>query len=322
MKNREEKVFVVFNTACIGDMLVTNTLVQNIKYYYPNSKVVFVCQKQYSDVARYQEGVDDVVVFDKKRDNSVKGIIKFVKHFPYKKPFASFVIYANDRNLLISRCLGSKHILSHHRCQLWHTKEKYSLPEHTHMMDKLGSLIVPLQGEHKKLPIKYNVPRISTPVIEYIKTVKNPVILCTTSNFYKKDMSIEDAKWLIEKLNKEDFTPILTGAGEIARGFSVALRKDGCFDFVDLVDSTSFPEFAAIMQICSRCITVDTGTLHFANALRVPVVGVFYAGCESIWAPDNKLYPAKTLVGSVSPLDIFNAFKELCGDINEVSTIL
>ena len=48
-----EKVFLIFNTACIGDMLVTNTLVQNIKAFYPNSKVIFVCNSPFVDVAKY-----------------------------------------------------------------------------------------------------------------------------------------------------------------------------------------------------------------------------------------------------------------------------
>ena len=52
-----EKVFLIFNTACIGDMLVTNTLVQNIKTYYSDSKVVFVCNSPFADVAKYQDGV-------------------------------------------------------------------------------------------------------------------------------------------------------------------------------------------------------------------------------------------------------------------------
>ena len=117
-----EKVFLIFNTACIGDMLVTNTLVQNIKTYYPDSKVVFVCNSPFADVAKYQDGVDDVVAFDKKKDKSLKGILNFVKRFPYKKPFASFVTYANERNLLISRLLGAKHIISHNKCKIWNTK--------------------------------------------------------------------------------------------------------------------------------------------------------------------------------------------------------
>ena len=98
----DEKVFVIFNTTSIGDVLVTNTLVQNIKLYYPESKVVFVCNTPMYDVAKYQYGISDVITFDKTTQNTPMGILTFIKNFPYKRPFASFVTYSNERNLLIS----------------------------------------------------------------------------------------------------------------------------------------------------------------------------------------------------------------------------
>ena len=61
-----QKVFVVFNTACFGDVLVCNSLCQNVKRIYPNSKVVFVVNKPFYDVAKNQKDVDEVIVFDKK----------------------------------------------------------------------------------------------------------------------------------------------------------------------------------------------------------------------------------------------------------------
>ncbi len=315
-----EKVFLVFNTACIGDMLVTNTLVQNIKTYYPDSRVVFVCNSPFADVAKYQDGVDDVIVFDKKKDKSLGGVLNFVKRFSYKKPFASFVTYANERNLLISRLLGAKHIISHNKCKLWNTKEQFKLKEYVHMKDKWGGLIEPLVGEHKNLPIKYCPPETDTSVVNMVKTLKNPVVVCTTSNFYKKDMKVADCIELMKKLNDEGFTPLLTGAGKTAEDFNLGLKKSGYFNYVDLIDCTTFPEFANILKICNRCITVDTGTLHFANALNVPVVEVFYAGCAEMWASDKTLYPCRTLVGeNVTPSEIMNVFKELN---NEVCTIL
>ena len=311
MTNEQEKIFLVFNTACIGDMLVTNALVQNIKFYYPNSKVVFVCNKPFVDVAKYQQGVDKVVVYDKKECKTLKGLLKFVREFPYKHPYASIVTYANERNLLISRLLGAKHILSNHRCKLWNTKEKYEIKDFTHIKEHWSGLIDALTGEHKNLAIKYNAPEVNTPVVEKVKTLKNPVVLCTTSNFYKKDMKVSDCANLISLLNQEGFTPVLTGAGNVSRDFSVKLRQEGCFDFINLVDCTSFVELANILKTCRKCITVDTGTLHFANALQVPVVGIFYDGFTEMWAPDESLYPAKTLDGYTEPEKILEAFKEV-----------
>ena len=313
----DEKVFIIFNTTSIGDVLVTNTLVQNIKLYYPDSRVVFVCNTPMHDVAKYQAGVSDVVTFDKKNNNTIKGIFEFIKSFPFKKPFASFVTYSNERNLIIARLIGSKHIISNHKFPLWNTDEKYEMREYTHMKDKWGGLIEPLTNEHKNLPIKYIPPEIDNPLIQSIKEIERPVVLSTTSNFSKKDMKVDDCKELIHLLKINGFTPVMVGAGSVARQFVIDLKKEGCVDFIDIVDCTSFVELANIMKICGSCISVDTGTLHFANALNIPVVGIFYVGGAYSWGSDTNLYPAKILEpienNPIKPLDIMNAYKELMG---------
>ena len=308
----DKKVFVIFNTTSIGDVLVTNTLVQNIKYYYPDSFVVFVCNTPTYDVAKYQEGVDDVITYEKKNCKNIFDILNFTRKFPYKRPFASIVTYSNERNLLISRLIGSHHVISHHKFPLWNTKEKYKLNSYRHIKDQWGGLIEPLTGEHQNLPIKYLPPEVNSPVTEKIKSLKNPVPISTTSNFERKDMKIDDCIELINLLNKDGFTPVMTGAGEIARKYNAKLRKAGCFDFVDIVDCTSFAELAHILKICGCCISVDTGTMHFANALLVPVVEIFYAGSYSMWASDPTLYPSIVLKNAM-PQEIMSAFKELTG---------
>ena len=310
----DRKVFVIFNTASIGDVLVTNTLVQNIKYYYPDSYIVFVCNTPILDIAKYQDSVDEVITYDKKSCKNIKGIWNFAKEFPYKKPFASFITYSNERNLLISRLIGSKHIISHNKFPLWNTKEKYELKDYTHMKDRWSGLIEPLTGEHKNLPIKYVPPEINSPVIQKIKSLKNPVPISTTSNYAPKDMMVNDCIELINLLNKEGFTPVMTGAGKIAEEFNTNLKKAGCFDFVDIVNCTSFVELANILKICKCCISVDTGTLHFANALSVPIVGIFYDGLVETWGSDSTLYPSIMLEGrGVNVNDIMSAFKEFVG---------
>ncbi len=308
----EEKIFVIFNTTNIGDVLVTNTLVQNIKYYYQDSKVVFVCKKQMGDVARYQSGVDDVVTMDKESINSFGKFLSFIKNFPYKKPFASFVTYSNERNLLISRLIGAKHIISHHKFKLWNTKEKYKLKEYTHMNDKWGGMIESLTNEHKKFAIKYQPPKVDTPILRQLEQLNKPVALSVTSNFKSKDMKVQDCAELIELLNQNGYTPVMTGAGAVASQYVIDLRKMGCFDFVDIVGCTSFVELAHALQICGGCISVDTGTMHFANALQVPVVGIFYVGEMEKWGSDTELYPAKILSnGNNNASSIFSAYKEL-----------
>lgn len=305
-KQNNEKVFLIFNTACIGDILINNALCQNIKHFYPDSKIVFIVNPAYKDVALYMKDVDDVVFFDRKKDNNLKSCIKFLKNFPYKKPYASFVIYANDRNLIFSKLLGAKHIVSHAKnlLRFLHTKEPYKMNEYVHMKDKCSALIEPLTGKSiKNLPIIYNTDNVTTKIVKKIKKLtkqKEVIAICPFSNFVLKDMPVDVTAELIEKLNKTGKTVLLLGAGDVARKYSANLKKRGCLNFIDLVDATNFQELAAVLQSIKALISVDTGTMHFANAVRCPVVDIFYSYSTDIdtadlWAPDSNLYPAITI---------------------------
>ena len=307
-----EKVFVVFNTAFIGDVLVNNALVQNIKYFYPNSKVVFVVQPQFADVARYQKGVDEVVCFDKKHDNNFAGLIKFIRNFPYKRIFASFVLYSNDRNLILSRLLGAKHIITEPHgkfTELMSTKEGFKRNTYVHKKDVATGLIESLTGKAiLDLPIVYEPPYVET---DFLPLGKDYVAITATSKFKPKDMSPEIAVELINKLKYVNKVPVILGAGEVSRAFARDIEQLGAGDVVNLVDKTDFVQLANVLKRCSVLVSVDTGTMHFGNALNVPTVAVFYATGMEMWAPQPNLYKTVVLSGTPNAEEIFEAVKTL-----------
>ena len=112
MTKNDEKVFVIINSYLVGDMLLVNSLVQNIKRIYKNSKVVMLTSKSLFELSKYQKDVDDVIIWDRHGEHKgFKGMLKFIKEFPYKKVYASFPIYGTDRPIMLGYMLGSKYNL-------------------------------------------------------------------------------------------------------------------------------------------------------------------------------------------------------------------
>ena len=309
---RAEKIFVIFNTAFIGDILLNNTLAQNIKYFYPESKVVFVTQPQFRDVALYQKDVDDVVVFNKKLDSNFWGILNFVRKFPYKNIFASFAIYSNDRNLIISRLLGAKHIMTEPKglfTKLMTTKEKFEMNEYIHKKDTSTGLIEPLVGKSiLDLPIKYE-PQVVD--VDSLLSGEKFIAIATTSKMKLKDMPVEDCFKLINKIKFSGKIPVMLGAGEVAREYIKELHNLKCPKFIDLTDKTDFVQLANVLKKCEGLISVDTGTMHFGNALNVPTVGLFYFGFADAWAPQEGLYKSVVLTENITTNSILEAFNNL-----------
>ena len=85
MTKEKEKIFVIINSYLVGDMLLVNSLVQNIKRLYQNSKVIMLTNKTFYDLSKYQKDVDDVIIWDRHGEHKgILGMFKFIKNFPYK----------------------------------------------------------------------------------------------------------------------------------------------------------------------------------------------------------------------------------------------
>lgn len=58
------KTFLVYNTSYFGDTILTDALCRNLKRLYPESRLVFVSNKPFTDISRYMDGVDEVWTYD------------------------------------------------------------------------------------------------------------------------------------------------------------------------------------------------------------------------------------------------------------------
>lgn len=104
------KTFLVYNTSYFGDTILTDALCRNLKRLYPESRLVFVSNKPFTDISRYMDGVDEVWTYDKWGiHKGLAGWYKFYKEHKNQHVFdAAFVIYGNERGILLSKFLGAK----------------------------------------------------------------------------------------------------------------------------------------------------------------------------------------------------------------------
>ena len=173
--SKNQKIFLIINLSYFGDVLLTNTLCQNIKLNYPDSKTVMLVDKPFYEAAKYQYCVDEAIYFDKKGENKgLLGLLKFVIGCKYKnKIYATFIMYDNERGILISSLLNSrKRISGPNKIFKWlltdiHWERKNEL---VHMQDINGDFIRTLTGKNGEiLPIKYQPNQENDELIEKIK---------------------------------------------------------------------------------------------------------------------------------------------------------
>lgn len=300
-KSLQNKTFLVFNTAAFGDMLLCNSLCQNIKLIYPKSEIVFIVDKPYYEIAKLQKDIDDVVVFDKKGEHKgIIGLIKFIKDFKYKNPFCSFVTYNVFRNYLISKLVGTQH-----------TVMNGSLVANIKIQEQHANLLKILtHKEIKNLPIKSELSgKFSEKLNQYLSQDEPYVVICPLTKNKTKDFPLKTTNDLIGEFAKKGYKVILTGTGEKASSYVNQLNKN---NFINLVDKTSIIDLGLLL-LASKClISADTGTMHYACSLGVPTVSVFYEhGTASCWSPDEKLYNVSVITENQSIENIVEKFSKL-----------
>lgn len=305
-KISDNPICLIFNTCFFGDVLLCNTLCQNLRKEYPNAKIVYIVDKPFFDVAKYQKDVDEVIIYDKKGENKgFGGMLKFIKNFPYKNADMSFVIYRNERNIIISKLLGAKRILFRDKKCTATVQE-----EHANLLSKVTKKPI------ENFPIKYEIAKeIPASLKELVAEGENYIALCTVSKDVIKDCPIETAVDLINQINSKGinnkkYKVLFCGVGEKTKQYAEALKRANC-EFVDLTNKTTIPELAKVLRNCKALVSVDTGTMHLGYALEVPTVCLFYkAGNSEFWAPNPEIYNVKILDNNITSNNIFDT---LCG---------
>lgn len=280
------KIFVILLMACFGDIILCNSLFQNIKRLFPNSKIIFVIDKPWYEAAKYQDEVDEVFIFDKRKQNrGIIGMLSFILNFPYKNIDYIFKIYDNDRMNILAQLMHPKHIIGKPYDGLVTVQER-----HNNLLKKITD------SEIFNYPIKYISKKcIPEKFKDLFLNNKKYIALCPCSSRIEKNMPIESIVQIINDLNNDNYEVIIVGAGKEALSCTEKLINNNC-NFINLVNMTTIYELAQVLKCCEALVSVDTGTMHFGCALSVPTVAIFYEiGSEYYWAPKKDLYKAHVI---------------------------
>ena len=282
MGKDKQKTFLVFNTASLGDLLLCNPLCQNIRLQYPDSRIVFVVNRTFADVARKLKDVDDVIIFDKKGEHKgILGLIKFIISFKYKGSCCSFLTYSNIRNYAVALFSGSKRIISHDK-NLGRMCER-----HSRMLKNYSDKDV------ENLPMVYVSDGVADNKFDFLND--KYVAICPVCENTDKDVPAEVTSNLIKELKNRGYKVVFTGLGDYAMNYAKSLNVEES-DFLNLIDKTSVDELAYVLKKSVGLISADTGTMHLGCACGIPVVGMFYRdNTIEKWAPDENIYNSKTL---------------------------
>ncbi len=319
----EYKNILIIKMSSLGDILHTLPFAAALRQRYPKAKISWLVHPQFAGFVPDPPVIDEVIYFDKVKFKkmSIGDKLKYFcdmrsllhsKHFDLvidmQGLFKSAVLAAisgcsnrigycemREGSGLISKAICGSHSKDH-------VIERY--------LDVARYLGADVQEVSYPMP---DLTAESASVAEKLQQQQvtgDYVVFVPGARWQTKEWPVEYYAQLAKMLTDEGMPVVLAGGpDDCAKGRKI---KELCTSpkLVDLTGKTSLRELAALIKGCAVYISADTGPLHFAAALKKPLIAMYgptKAGRTGPYGSDR----ASVLL---SPAECAGCLKKSCND--------
>lgn len=264
--NSLNKILIV-RLSSFGDVILTTPLIKALKEKYKNAYIDFVVREQYCDLLKLNPAINQIYFYenDKKENASLR---EKIIHNKYD-------LVIDLQNNLRSRLL-----------LLWLWSPIVRFNKHSIKKNLLVKFKINLLKALPPVPERYikTVPGLAANnngLEFYTDKNHNPLLtkekiligLCPGSRHFTKMWMKEYFISLGDILNKNGFTVVLFGGkGDeiICSEISVKIKES-----INLCNDNDALQTAADMKMCKGIVCNDSGLMHLASAIKIPVVVIF-----------------------------------------------
>lgn len=281
----------------LGDVINTSGVFKQLRKHNPNAEISIITINRGLPAIKGIPEIDCVYNFDKKLKPKYLNSFKFALSMRGK--FDTVIVLDNSlRSAIIAFLTGAKRRIGRGRelRELFLTDIVPYLPEERTMK-------IPVCEHYIRClkPLGIYEPNIETcfyfsdedknVVLDLLKKEnldnKNLIGICPACHEKSKNISIDDFAAIVKRINKETtYKPIIVGGGDITELVS-QLKNYENLEYYDFTGKTSFTQSAALIDNCSKFISVDTSCMHLAFARKIPTVAIFFSNLAKKWGPKD-----------------------------------
>lgn len=270
----------------LGDFIMSIPTLERIRSKYPDSKIVVMCSENFSCLLKNSKSVDTFFFYKKPKSifsKDTKEIISKLK----KERF--------DLGILLTNSFSSAYLFwkakikyrigyqTHFRSYLLNKKKK--LPKDlkkTHLIDIYQELLLCLGINNKKASPKIDLSEetiVSALILlqqrGYVIGKKllgiNPHAAYGPAKCWPKERYLE----LVRKLLADKDLFVVFVGDNFSSNYIKEIIRDLPARAIDLSGQTDLLTLAGVIKLCSLFLTNDSGPMHLAAALDVPLVAIF-----------------------------------------------
>jgi lipopolysaccharide heptosyltransferase II len=267
MKLSGLKKILILRLSSFGDVLLTTPLIRSIRKNYPNIKIDFVVREEYTDILKHNPNINKIYSYAESQ---------------YERHSLMNSLIAEDYDLLLDlqNNIRSREIIRPLRCEVIKFRKK-NLDKFLLVNFKINRL-----KEAPPIPVRY------AEIIEDFKldnegleifTDKKPnkllqqnktyIGLCPGAKHFTKRWPEEYFIKLGKLLEQNDYNVALFGGLNDIK--LCAVISNQLRNAINLCNKNDLLQTAADMKYCSLIYCNDSGLMHLASAVKVPVIAFF-----------------------------------------------
>jgi heptosyltransferase-2 len=284
MDRKIERILII-RFSSLGDIVLTTPVIDALRAAFPAAEISFLTKVRYRDLLKADPRVTRLVEFDSGgRHRGVGGLIRLISELRCGDFDLLIDLHSNLRSFVVRHLVRSR-IKIKYRKRWWarflmvHCKFLETKPFHT--VDSYLAVLGPLG-----LTARDKIPMVF-PAEDDLRFAGNFLL--------ERKVKMDDivigvhpgAKWETKRYEPEKFAQICRRLVDSLNAKIVLLGEAGEEEMVwkiasELPESStiravrlSLGQLMAVIRRCDCLISNDSGPMHLASALRVPVVAIF-----------------------------------------------
>ncbi len=275
IKSEEIKKILCIKPRGIGDIVLSTIVLENIKTALPHSDMHYLTEDFAKRTVENNPFVDKVVTFNKN-----DFVLKVVKKVRAEKYDLIIDFWSNPKTAQITFLSFAKYRAGYKKRGrkyayniISNSGDEYSHAADTHLLI-LNQLQIPVVS--KNILFYLNDEEKSFARNFVVKNFNNEIIIGIIPSGGWSSKRCEPEKWIeicnvIQKKINARFL-ILWGPGDENDAYEI---KNNLNKNAVLIPDTDVGKLAALINECKLVVANDSGPMHIAAALGVPVIGIF-----------------------------------------------
>ena len=275
--------FALVKTAAIGDTILLSAMIDELKAAFPNSHLTVICSNNNAGMVRTFADVDEMILFQMSRPFHSLAEIHRLNPFDVVFDFGPWPRI----NGVISWMAKSAFRVGFRRPDMHRHYVYDSKVIHSDELHEIENYRNILRGAG--VPVSAFLPDLRT--MKHVRVGENYVVFhLYPGGAMEQQRKWNDARWeeLGERVfQKYGYTILISGG---PADYSAAEQMKGRLErrnikVENIAGKYSLEQIASILQYAEIVISVNTGIMHYAAAVGVPLVALHGATSVKRWGP-------------------------------------